>query len=71
MAKYRLKRNYASKTLGPWLAGTIVQLAAEDAQRIENQAPGTLELLDAMRAIEAPPQDRMIKAAHKRGGGDL
>ena len=63
---YRLKRNYGTKRLGPWLAGDIADMPPEDAQQIENEAPGTLEPWG--RAVEAPPHDRMIRtAAHKRG----
>lgn len=62
MGRYRLIRNYASKTQGPWLAGDVVSLPPEEAQRIENQAPGTL------RALDAPQHDRMVRApARKRG----
>jgi hypothetical protein len=62
MGRYRLTRNYASKRLGPWLAGETIRLSPEDAQRIENEAPGTL------RALDAPPHDRMVHApARKRG----
>ena len=60
MALYRLTKNYASKRLGPWLAGAVVDMAPEDAQRVENEAAGTL------RALEAPPHDRMIRAATRK-----
>jgi hypothetical protein len=59
MPLYRLTKNYGNKRLGPWLAGDVVDLAGEHAQRIENEAPGTLEPWG--RIIEAPPHDRMIR----------
>jgi len=61
MPRYRLNRNYADKRgHGPWLAGAEVELPAEDAQWIEAQTPGTL------RALSAPPRDRMMRRAETR-----
>ena len=59
MRQYRLTTNYADKRgHGPWLAGAVVALPAEEAQWIEAQAPGTL------RALSAPPRDRMVRTVN-------
>ena len=71
VARYRLSRNYASKTLGPWLAGAVIELEPEQVLAIERHMPGTLELVGRERSYDAPPHDRMMKrATQKRGQGE-
>lgn len=62
--------------LGQFAAGDVVQLVDDLAAHINRDSPGTLESVfepgpeDDGRTLDAPPHDRMLKGAKKRGEND-
>lgn len=69
MAAYLVTQDYRSG-LGAFGEGQTVELDDELAAHIERDSPGTLVRVSALpetRTLDAPPADRMIKTARKRG----
>lgn len=67
--RYVLNWKYASSYGGLWEAGVVVELDEETAEVINRDSPGVLspEGEAAARGLDAPPQDRMVRKASKRG----
>ena len=63
--KYRFNWRYISSYGGPWEEGEVVELDDELAEALGRDSPGVLGEVKA-RALEAPPQDRQVKAAQTR-----
>ena len=78
MPRYIVQRDYQSHA-ATWKAGLVVELGAEEAAWFNRDSRGVLKEIEerppdpepvpepvAERAIEAPPQDRMVRKAKKR-----
>lgn len=64
--KYLAVQRYASGLYpGGFAAGDVLDLDEEHAGSINRDAPGTL--VPYAEGMEAPPADRQVKAAEKRG----
>lgn len=68
MAEYIVQWNYGSSYGGPWTAGETVNLDEQRAADINRDSPGVLLPKVEMRAVDAPPQDRMVKAPGRKRG---
>lgn len=75
MKSYRFVVDYKSDA-GAWTAGEVVEFADDFAAWLNRDVAGCVELVTEPepepepepRAVEAPPQDRMVKRpARKRG----
>lgn len=70
MGRYRVGHDYLSG-LGQFAAGDVVELDDALAAHINRDSPGTLAAVTTTaRTLEAPPRDRMLKGAKKRGTAD-
>ena len=72
MPRYIVQRDYQSHA-ATWKAGLVVELGAEEAAWFNRDSRGVLKLIEerpsepvAERAIEQPPQDRMVRKSSKR-----
>jgi hypothetical protein len=68
MPRYIVQSDYQSHA-ATWKAGLVVDLGAEEADWFNRDSPGVLKPVEepvAERAIEAPPQDRMVRKSSKR-----
>jgi hypothetical protein len=72
MPRYIVQRDYWSHA-ARWKAGLVVELGAEEAAWFNRDSLGVLKLIEerppepvAERAVEQPPQDRMVRKPSKR-----
>ncbi len=72
MATYVVKWDYRGKP-GPYVKGEVVELTEEQAEWLNRDSPGVVELTEKVlaepnKALKAA-KDRMVKAAENRGHG--
>jgi len=65
MARYRLTKSFTS-SLGPRLAGEVIEITEVEAAWILRASPGVLEPLAEARDVETPPHDRMMRQPQHR-----
>lgn len=70
MARYKLNHRYATQDLGPWDAGTEIELTDNEAAQVERDSPGAITVIADEPAETAEPKSNRAKRGAQSGEPD-